>query len=75
MLVCEKADKMISGRSGGGRNTGKQAGQFSGSRLAHKIFKSALAIVFLLFLSFIDFGCKKRQAKKDWLYPLSCRNY
>jgi hypothetical protein len=57
---------MISGRSGGGRNTGKQVGQFSGSRLADKIFKSALAIVSLSFLSFIDLGCKKREAKKDF---------
>ena len=64
--MCEKADKMISGRSGGGRNTGNQVKKFGSSRLAHKIFKSALAMVFLSFLSFIDFGCKKRQAKKDF---------
>jgi hypothetical protein len=56
---------MIFGRSGGGRNTGNQVKKFGSSRLAHKIFKSALAIVFLSFLSFTDLGCKKIQAKKD----------
>ena len=64
MSVCERADKMIFGRSGGGRNTGNQVEKFGGSRLAHKIFKSALAIVSLSFLSFTDFGCKKRKLKR-----------